>query len=316
MPPTDVKRAASRPRLSAKMAAAPSLMLQLRKVALIILAAFLALPGSAQTRTPQRQPGTRRPVAHRPVKPSPVVPQPAPQPPPPPPTPEQMPPSPPQVTYQNGLLSIVAQNSTLGDILAAVRARTGATLDMPPGIGAERVVAQIGPLPPRDALTALLDGSRFNFVLLGSEQNPDGLQRIILTSPGPEVAGAAIPAPPRPGVPPPANAAGEGEEESTDDYTPPADTIEQPPPPPQPAQPVSPPAGQPQTLPGQPQAQPAPGPPQPGPNPTQPQVKTPEQLLQELQRMQQRQQQGLPPQPPPQPPTQGPPPDQNPQPPN
>src|SRR5881409_4274490 len=54
---------------------------------------------------------------------------PAPQPPPPPPPPptlEQMPASAPQVFFRNGQLTIVARNSTLGDILRAVHTQTGA----------------------------------------------------------------------------------------------------------------------------------------------------------------------------------------------
>src|SRR5215471_21222953 len=38
--------------------------------------------------------------------------------PPPPPTPAQMPPVPANVAYQNGLLTIAAENSTLADVLA------------------------------------------------------------------------------------------------------------------------------------------------------------------------------------------------------
>src|SRR5262249_49379553 len=61
----------------------------------------------------------------------PVQPQPAPQPAPPPPplTLAQMPAVAPQVTFQNGQLTIIAPNSTLGDILRAVHARTGAEVE-------------------------------------------------------------------------------------------------------------------------------------------------------------------------------------------
>src|SRR5215471_15820795 len=42
-----------------------------------------------------------------------------------PPTPEQMPPSAPKVTYQNGLLSVESVNSRLIDILSGIRNKTG-----------------------------------------------------------------------------------------------------------------------------------------------------------------------------------------------
>ena len=68
-----------------------------------------------------------------------------PQPPPAPLTPEQMPPTPPQVTYQNGLLTIDAKNSTLSQVLRAVQAQTGASVEMPSSAANERVMMQVGP---------------------------------------------------------------------------------------------------------------------------------------------------------------------------
>jgi hypothetical protein len=94
--------------------------------------------------------------------------------------PEQMPATPPQVAFQRGLLTIIAENSTLGDILRAVRNQTGAAVDVP-GNATERVVGNFGPGPARDVLASLLNGSHFNYVLLGSATNPDALERVILT---------------------------------------------------------------------------------------------------------------------------------------
>jgi len=85
------------------------------------------------------------------------------------------------VTFDNGQLTIVAQNSTLGDILRAVRAKTGATVEVP-GNATERVVAKIGPGPAREVLASLLNGSHFNYVMLGSPTKADMVDRIILTS--------------------------------------------------------------------------------------------------------------------------------------
>jgi len=97
----------------------------------------------------------------------------------PPPTLAQMPASPPQVSFQAGQLTIAAQNSTLGDILKAVRVQTGATVDFP-GNASERVVGNFGPAPARDVLTSLLNGSHFNYLLLGSPTDPTALDRVIL----------------------------------------------------------------------------------------------------------------------------------------
>jgi hypothetical protein len=97
----------------------------------------------------------------------------------PPPTLAQQPASPPQVSFKGGQLTISAQNSTLGDILKAVRTQTGATIDLP-GTASERVVGHFGPGPARDVLTALLNGSHFNYLILGSPTDPGALDRVIL----------------------------------------------------------------------------------------------------------------------------------------
>jgi len=99
-----------------------------------------------------------------------------------------MPAAPPKVSYQNGLLSIVAQNSTLGDILRDVHKLTGASIETPPN-ATERVVTRLGPGAPRDVLASLLNGSSFNYVMMGSSSNPTGLASIVLTAK--PVAGAA-----------------------------------------------------------------------------------------------------------------------------
>jgi hypothetical protein len=93
---------------------------------------------------------------------------------------EQMPATPPQVSYDHGELTIVALNSVMGDILRAVRDQTNATLDVPANAN-ERVVGQMGPGPPRDVLAQLLNGSRFNYVILGSATDANKLARVILT---------------------------------------------------------------------------------------------------------------------------------------
>ena len=99
----------------------------------------------------------------------------------PPLTPAQMPATPPNVAYNGGQLTITAPNSTLGDILREVHKQTGATIDVP-GNATERVMGTFGPGPARDVLASLLNGSHFNYVLLGSEANPNSLDRVMLLS--------------------------------------------------------------------------------------------------------------------------------------
>ena len=122
------------------------------------------------------------PVHKHAAKPEPVTPEPPPQPlvPLEPLTLEQMPATPPEVSYRDGELTIAAENSTLGDILRAVRTQTHAAVDVPSN-ATERVVSRFGPGPAREVLAELLNGSHFNYVLMGSATNPNSLERVILT---------------------------------------------------------------------------------------------------------------------------------------
>jgi hypothetical protein len=96
---------------------------------------------------------------------------------------DQIPATPAKVSYQGGLLTISAQNSTLGEILRDVRKLTGASIEIPPGSGAnERVVTHLGPGAPRDVLAGLLNGSSFNYVMLGSSSDPTAVSSVILTA--------------------------------------------------------------------------------------------------------------------------------------
>src|SRR6266498_2354313 len=123
-------------------------------------------------------------AGHSKSKPAAAQPQPAaaPQqqtPAPPRPTPEHGPSSPPEVTLRGGQLTIFARNSTLGDVLNAVRTKTGASVDMPPASN-ERVVGQFGPGAPRDVMAQLLNGSHYDYVLLGSPADPGALKKVVL----------------------------------------------------------------------------------------------------------------------------------------
>ena len=202
---------------------------------------------------------------------------------------------PPQVTYENNQLTIIASNSTLADVLRAVRKTTGADIDVP--AAPERVVTHLGPGPARDVLADLLNGSRFNYVLLGAAGNDTALTRVVLvaktegaTSPSQPVPPAQQPGmgmaqtgpgvqPPPGAVPPDVNDPAVADENSDNNVVDDNNGVDQQPPP---------------------EAAEQPNPDQS--NPDQPQVKTPQQMLQEMQQrqmqmqMQQQQQPGQPPQ--------------------
>jgi hypothetical protein len=196
-----------------------------------------------------------------------VVPAP---PPPPPLRPEQLPAVAPQVSYQNGQLTIVARNSTLGDILRAVHTKTGANVELPGG-APERVVGQFGPGPSRDVVASLLNGTHFNYVMLGSAGNSERLDRLILSPKvGGDVSSPGAAQPPvqaqnQPDQVPPQPDAQPDQDANNDDF---ADSSD--------AEAVVDQTGEDQ---------------QQGQQIGQPNAKTPEQMLLELQRQQQLQQQ-------------------------
>jgi hypothetical protein len=181
--------------------------------------------------------------------------------------PTDQPPSPPQVTYRNGLLTVQAVNSTLGSLLTAIRNKAGIQFEGLEG-GSERVAVVMGPAPEGDVLAAILSGSQFDFVVLERPDSPGIVQRVILsrragsTPAAPGVAGSNVPA-----------RTSMGDDEETPDET----------------------AGDPdvpQDTPARPpvvQAQPQPQPP-PQLNPDQ-KPPTQEQLFQEMMRQQQQRQQ-------------------------
>jgi hypothetical protein len=86
------------------------------------------------------------------------------------------------VTYRNGLLGIHANKVTLSEVLFAVQQRTGAEVSIAAGAEQEKVVADIAPAPAPEVLARLLNGSRFNFLILSAVDNPGQLDRVILTT--------------------------------------------------------------------------------------------------------------------------------------
>jgi hypothetical protein len=102
---------------------------------------------------------------------------------PPPPlslVPAEMPAGPIISLYQNGELTIEAQNANLRDVLHVMSSQTGALIDIPPGPD-ERVVGVFGPGSPHDVLVSLLNGSRFNYVIQGAAAHPEKLERVTLS---------------------------------------------------------------------------------------------------------------------------------------
>lgn len=99
-----------------------------------------------------------------------------------------------QVSYRDGLLGIHSNKATLSEVLYAIQQRTGADISIPAGAEQEKVIAEISPAPAAEALARLLNGSRFNFLILNSANDPRQLDRVILST---RTVGEYVPPPPQ-----------------------------------------------------------------------------------------------------------------------
>jgi hypothetical protein len=84
------------------------------------------------------------------------------------------------VEFSHGELTVVAQRAPLGLVLKLIAARTGAVIDLAPELQNEPVVAQLGPAPAREVLTALLDSPRVDYIVMAPGNDPNGVQRVVV----------------------------------------------------------------------------------------------------------------------------------------
>jgi hypothetical protein len=100
-----------------------------------------------------------------------------------------------EVRLSRGMLSIHVNKGTLAEVLSEVHRLTGAEIQIPPAAQQEQIVADIGPAPAREAMASLLNGSHFNFIMVGSDRDPNALHSVLLT---PKQGDGSMPA----GLPP------------------------------------------------------------------------------------------------------------------
>lgn len=125
-----------------------------------------------RTHSTARHSRRKRPVEKKPEKP---------------PYPSDIAAKPATLSLKDGKLTVQADNSDLSQILREVASVSGMTVN---GITkSARIFGVYGPGNPRDVLTALLDGSGYNFVMIGATN--DGAPRELLltskSSPGPSL---------------------------------------------------------------------------------------------------------------------------------
>jgi hypothetical protein len=219
-------------------------------------AAYLLLGGGvalAQSALPPTSPTALTPAS--PVAPSPAV-----------------PPQPPahhaQVVFAHGQLEITADDSSLNQILRDIGSQTG--MKITGGVADQRVFGKYGPASPAEVLADLIDGTGSNMLLRDNAANVPA--ELILTPQG------GGPTPPNPN-------ARSFDDDTPDQPQPPARYEQEPPRPayvaePHPAAPAA----------NTPDAASSSNPSSPGANPTSPNgVQTPQQIYEQLQRLQQTQ---------------------------
>lgn len=91
-------------------------------------------------------------------------------------------PKPPQISCQGDQLAIMADNSTMGSVLAGIHACTGVEIQMPAGVAEERTYIKLGPGPTREVLNDLLSSTELNYLIESSNTDPRKILTILLTA--------------------------------------------------------------------------------------------------------------------------------------
>jgi hypothetical protein len=84
------------------------------------------------------------------------------------------------VDYARGQLTVVSERATLGQVLKLVTAKTGGVVDVSPELQNELVMARLGPGPVREVLTELLDSPKVDYIIMGTGDGPNSLERIVV----------------------------------------------------------------------------------------------------------------------------------------
>lgn len=138
--------------------------------------AKISVPGAATAPVPNRMSAQQQPPQHAPSSAVPASPQPVPIP------SWDWEPSPEansvQVTFQNGLLTVAANNAPFDEIFREIGLKMRVAIEMP--AMPERVLTSRGPAPPREVISGLLEGSRYNFKWF--ESRSGRLRKIIIVT--------------------------------------------------------------------------------------------------------------------------------------
>lgn len=109
----------------------------------------------------------------------------------PPPQSEQAPP-PPVAQVAGGQLMIHANGQGFASVLHAVGTASGVDIEMPAESAVDPVFMNMGPVSAKEALIALMDGTKYNYVMMGSRSDPGIVTRLILSERSSATVGAPL----------------------------------------------------------------------------------------------------------------------------
>jgi hypothetical protein len=88
----------------------------------------------------------------------------------------------PEITYEDGQLTIIAENVPISEIMKKLHALLGLEVDLPVETANERMWVRLGPGPPRKVVSDMLSTTELNYVIQGSEDDSDGIQTVSLSA--------------------------------------------------------------------------------------------------------------------------------------
>lgn len=91
------------------------------------------------------------------------------------------PPQPPIAQNTGGQLVIHANGQDFASVLRAIGNASGIDIEMPAESGADPVFLDVGPVSAKEAIIALMDGTKYNYVIMGSRSDPGVVTRLILS---------------------------------------------------------------------------------------------------------------------------------------
>jgi hypothetical protein len=90
----------------------------------------------------------------------------------------------PVIRYEEGKLTVIAEDRSLSEVLAGIRQAMGADINIPASAAGQRVWVRFGPGPARRILRDLLDSTELDYVIQASELDVDGVRSVSLTARG------------------------------------------------------------------------------------------------------------------------------------